>query len=208
MNQLSQQPVNFQGQQGFQNQVPTGFVQSHYQGQLSQPSFGRQSNSIISNMPGGFQGQNMYSQQGTQQFVPTSYTSMSQPVGTYNSFISHQPVQSHAQSPATAFGSVGPVIAHVGYQAGTGSQQSFYQPSAANFGTQYAQQHTASNYGGFAQSNAQSGYGMTPTQSYTTSQNPVYEATNAYQQAGPVISHVGGWQATNAQNSPYSGGMR
>lgn len=198
MNQWSQQPGNFQGQQGFQNQAPAGFVQSNYQGQLSYPTFGRQSSSIVANAPGGYQGQ------GTQQFGAANYSSQ-QPSG----YIS-QPVQSYAQSPATAFGSFGPVIAHVGYQAGQqgqqgyqqGMQQSFNQPSAANYGAQNAQ---FANYGGFAQQNAQSGYGPTPVQSYTTSQSPVLEATNAYQQAGPVIAHAGGWQA---QNAPYSGGNR
>lgn len=206
MNQWSQQPGNFQGQQGFQNQAPVGYVQSNYQGQLSYPTFGRQSSSIVSNAQGGYQGQ------GMQQFGAANYAS--QPSG----YISHQPVQSYAKSPATAFGNFGPVISHVGFQAGPdrqqgfqggqqGMQQSFNQPTAMNYGAQSAQ-YAPSNYGGFAQSNAQSGYGMTPTQSYTTSQSPVLEATNAYQQAGPVISHLGGWQATNAQNAPYSGGMR
>lgn len=217
MNQFSQQPGNFQGQQSFLNQgaqfQPTGNVQSHYQGQLSQPTFGRQTNSIVSNVPGGYQSSNSFSQ-GTQHFAPTGYSNMTNPVGTNNSFISHQPVQSYAHSPATAFGSVGPVIAHLGYQAGPDNQQqqqqtqqhSFYQPSLNMMGSQYAQQ-AASNYGGHAQSNLQNNYGgMTQTHS-NTSIHPVYEATNAYQQAGPVISQIG-WHSTGAANSPYSGGMR
>lgn len=215
MNQYSQQSGNYQGQQGFQNQStqfqPTGYVQSHYQGQLSQPTFGRQSNSIVSNSPGGYQATNSFSQ-GVQHYIPTNYSSYSQPAASQNAYTSHMPVQSHAQSPATAFGNVGPVIAHFGYQAGpdAGSgynQQSFYQPSNANMGTQYAQ-HTTSNYGGFTQSNAQNGYGgMTPTHSNTSSQHPVYEATNAYQQAGPVISQLG-YQANSAGSSAYYGGQR
>ncbi|WP_138751728.1 hypothetical protein [Paenibacillus sinopodophylli] len=208
MNQYSQQPGNYQGQQGFLNQSthyePIGHVQSHYQGQLSQPSFGNQSNAIISNVPGGYQASNSYNQ-GIQHYAPNNYLNSTNPVGTNHSFISHQPVQSYAQSPATAFGNVGPVIAHVGYQAGNDNQHSYYQPSS-NAGSHYVQ-HTASNYGGYAQANHQNGYGgMTPTHS-STPLNPVYEATNAYQQAGPVISHVG-WQAQSAANSPYSGGMR
>ncbi|KRE40508.1 hypothetical protein [Paenibacillus sp. Soil522] len=214
MNQFSQQPGNFQGQQGFQNQgsqfQPIGNVQSHYQGQLSQPTFGRQTNSIVSNEPSGYQAFNSYNQ-GTQQYAPTGYSNMTNPAGTNNSFISHQPVQSYAQSPAMAFGSFGPVISHVGFQAGQdsqqGRQQSFNQTSAANYGLQNAQ-FAASNFGGFNQSNAQSGYGMTPTQSYTASQNPVLQATNTYQQAGPVISHLGGFTASNAQNQSYYGGNR
>ncbi|CAM3955093.1 hypothetical protein L1N85_00275 [Paenibacillus alkaliterrae] len=204
MNQYSQQSGNYQGQQGFQNQVPTGYVQSHYQGQLSQPTFGRQTNSIVSNQPGGYQATNSYSQ-GTQHFIPTSYTSMSQPTGNNYAYTSHQPVQSHAQSPAAAFGNVGPVIAHTGYQAGQDRQQSFYQPATAHFGNQYAQ-HATSNFGGSMQSNIQGAYGPTPMHSYTNSPHPVYDATNAYQQSGPVISHVG-WQSSTT-TSPYSGNSR
>lgn len=225
MNQLSQQPGNYQGQQSFLNQgnqfQPTGYVQSHYQGQLSQPTFGRETNSIVSHSPGGYQASNSYSNGSQMHFTPSSYNHFSQPEGSYNSFNSHQPVQSYAQSPATAFGDVGPVIAHVGYQAGPDSQQHGYQQqhiSQYGFGNQYAQQQNSNfggqshynsqnGYGAQSQSNMQNGYGgMTPTHS-NTSLNPVYEATNAYQQAGPVISRVG-WQANSAANSPYSGGMR
>lgn len=212
MNQFSQQPGNYQGQQSFLNQSthfePTGNVQSHYQGQLSQPTFGRQTNSIVSNVPGGYQASNSYNQ-GVQHYAPMGYTNMTQPVGTNNSFISHQPVQSYAQSPASAFGNVGPVIAHVGYQAGPENQQSYQQSFNQNSGMNYGAHNSHfsnASYGGYPQSNAHSGYGMTTAHS-NTSLHPVYEATNAYQQSGPVISHVG-WQSTSAANSPYSGGMR
>ncbi|WP_141505894.1 hypothetical protein [Paenibacillus luteus] len=208
MNQFSQQPGHFQGQQSYLNQgtsfEPSGYVQSHYQGQLSQPTFGRQSNFNGSIAPNGYQSSNSYNQ-GAQHFASNGYTNMTHPVGTNNSFISHQPVQSYAQSPATAFGNVGPVIAHVGYQAGAEQQHSYYQPTS-NIGNQYAQ-HTSSNYGGYAQGNAQNNYGGMTTTHSNTSIHPVYEATNAYQQSGPVISHVG-WQSQSAANSPYSGGMR
>lgn len=213
MNQFSQQPGNYQGQQSYLNQnahfEPSGHVQSHYQGQLSQPTFGRETHSIVANSPGGYQSSNAYSQGAqTQHYAPNNYSNMTHPVGTNNSFMSHQPVHSYAQSPATTFGNVGPVIAHVGYQAGSehNQQHSYYQPSSNN-GAQYAQ-HAASNYGGYGQSQFQNGYGgMTQTHS-NTSLHPVYEATNAYQNAGPVISHVG-WQSTSAVNSsPYSGGNR
>lgn len=208
VNQYSQQPGNYQGQQSYLNQgtqfEPSGYVQSHYQGQLSQPNFGRQTNEVISNVPNGYQASHSYNQ-GVQHYAPSSYSNMTNPVGTNNSFISHQPVHSYAQPPATAFGYVGPVIAHVGYQAAPNGQHSYYQPTS-NHGSQYAQ-HTASNYGGYGQSQMQNGYGgMTQTHS-NTSLHPVYEATNAYQQAGPVISQIG-WQSTSAAHSPYSGGMR
>lgn len=229
VNQLSQQSGNYQGQQGqhgYQDQntqfQPIGYVQSHYQGQLSQPTFGRQSNSIVSNQPGGYQASNQ-GNMGTQHYANNAnngYGTSSQSSGSYNSYNSHQPVHSYAQSPATAFGDVGPVIAHYGYQASPNSQQSYYQPSSSNQGSQYGQQNM-SNYGGnaqnasynshfnsqngYSQSNSNNGYGgMTPTHS-NTSLHPVYEATNAYQQAGPVISHYG-WQANSAVGSPYNNG--
>ncbi|MOA18756.1 hypothetical protein D3C78_1390940 [compost metagenome] len=120
--------------------------------------------------------------------------------GSYNSY-SHQPVQSHAQSPATAFGNVGPVIAHYGYQAGPDRQQGFQQSSAAGYG-----QQQYSQFGGY-QAQPQGGYGMSQVQSYTTSEHPVYEATNAYQQAGPVISRVG-YQANSQGYSQNSNNFR
>ncbi|WP_424765905.1 hypothetical protein [Paenibacillus sp. sgz302251] len=221
MNQFSQQSGMYQGQQGYHNQntnfQPSGFVQSHYQGQLSQPSFGRPSNSIVPHQPNAFQATNSYGQNG-QYGMSTGYSSMSQPTAMNNSFISHQPVQSYAQSPATAFGNVGPVIAHVGYQAGSDSQHSFYQPtqSTMGMGTQYTQQNNqygqqaTSNYG-YTQPNAGgagSYGGMTQTQSNQSSYHPVYQATNAYEQAGPVIGQLGYQAGRDAQSSPYSGNMR
>jgi len=221
VNQLSQQSGNYQGQQGqygYQDQQtqfqPVGYVQSHYQGQLSQPTFGRQTNSIVSNQPGGYQASNQ-GNQGMQHYASNAQTS--------GSYTSHQPVHSYAQSPATAFGDVGPVIAHYGYQAGPDSQHSYYQPSSSNQGAQYGHQNMSNNYGGNAQNNSynshfnsQNGYsqsnsnhgygGMTPTHS-NTSLHPVYEATNAYQQAGPVISRYG-WQANSAVGSPYNNGSQ
>ncbi len=192
MNQYSQQSGNFQGQQSYLNQgqnfQPSGFVQSHYQGQLSQPTFGRTSQSIVSNQPGGYQ--QSYNH-GNQSYIPSNYASMHQPTGMNQSYTSHQPVQSHAASPATAFGNVGPVIAHVGYQAGPDQNHSFYQPSAIA--------NTGMHFGGYNQSMAQGQghYGPTPVQSYTHSATPVLDATNAYQQTGPVISHLG-YTANNA----------
>lgn len=219
MNQMSQQSGNYQGQQGYQNEnsnfQPIGYVQSHYQGQLSQPTFGRQTDSIVSNQPGGYQSSNNYNQ-GTQQFASNGYGAFS---GSYNSNNSHQPVQSYAKSPATAFGDVGPVIAHYGYQAGPDSQHA-NQFSSYNQGSQQYGQQNMSNYSGntqnasynsrinsqngYSQPNSQNSYGMTPTHS-NTSLHPVYEATNAYQQAGPVIAHYG-WQANSAVGNPYNNG--
>ena len=77
----------------------------------------------------------------------------------------------------------GPVIQHLGYQAGT---QQGYQGS--QFGTSSFQ-----STGGF-QGQA------------TTPQNPVYRATNARQQDGPVIQHTG-YQAGVTQNYGSNQGM-
>jgi hypothetical protein len=196
VNQYSQQSGNFQGQQSYLNQgqnfQPSGFVQSHYQGQLSQPTFGRTSQSIVSNSPGGYQQTHAFNQ-GHQSYIPSGYASTSQSAGMNNSYTSHQPVQSHASSPATAFGNVGPVIAHVGYQAGHEQNHSFYQPTAMH--------NTGMHFGGYSQPMAQGqhqgNYGPTPVQSYTHSATPVLDATNAYQQTGPVISQLG-YTANNA----------
>jgi len=196
VNQYSQQPVQqFQG--GLQNSWnqnqtqqfrPTGFVQSNYQGQLSQPTFGRTNQSIVSN-PASSNWGAQNPQIGYQQNSAAAYSSFNQPANT-NTFISHQPVQSHASSPATAFGNVGPVIARLGYQAGPDNQnqsqfgqQSFYQPVQSSFGSM--------NAGIGYQNQAAQSYGASQVHSSVTSQHPVYEATHAYQQAGPVIAQLG-----------------
>ena len=181
MNQMPQQPSGYQSNQNFQTPSqyePIGYVQSHYQGQLSQPNFGRPTQSIVGNPQGGYQANQSFSMP-MQQTAPSQFGMQQQ--GFSNQYVSHGPVQSHASSPATAFGDVGPVIAHFGgYQA---QNNSFYQPSQQQFKPVSSQ----------SQSFNAGGYGMTPTHSQT-SQHPVYQATNAYSQAGPVISRLG-WQA-------------
>lgn len=198
MNQYSQ----FQGgQQGFQNQnqnqfQPTGFVQSHYQGQLSYPNFGQATQSIV----GGIGSQN--GSFGNQQQTPAFQQSFTQQAGSNQSYASHQPVQSHASSPAMAFGEFGPVISHFGLQAGPDanqnqqqfSQRSQYQPAQTGFSSF----NNAGFTGGF-QNNANQSIGHSPVQSYTQ-QNPVYKATNAYQQDGPVIARLG-YQANNSNSN-------
>lgn len=208
MNYMSQQPSGY-GAQGNQSSnqgqqyKPSGFVQSHYQGQLSQPNFGQaQGQAGMSS----FQAGNMNNQSANHGAMGQQHA---------GSYQSHAPVQSHASSPATAFGNVGPVIAHTGYQAGGQQQtqqpqysQSLYQPhyqsmqhqANSNMQAQGAQ----AQQGMHAGSHAASQYGMSFTQSQTP-QNPVYQATNAYQQAGPVISKLG-WQA--GQQTQHGGNMR
>lgn len=213
VNHMSQQPSGYgaqayqSGNQG-QQYKSSGFVQSQYQGQLSQPNFGRaQGQAGMSS----FQAGNMNNLRANQQAMSqqASYHPAAQ--------ASHAPVQSHASSPATAFGNVGPVIAHTGYQAGGQQQQahmqqqahaqqqlqsqSLYQPQYQSVQHQAATSHAQGMHAG---SQAASQYGMSFTQSHT-GQNPVYQATNAYQQAGPVISKLG-WQA--GQQTQHGGSMR
>lgn len=210
MNQWSQQSNMFQGQQGgFQQQnigqqqyEPIGYVKSNYQGQLSYPSFGQQSNSIV-HQPGGYQQAhtNQYGAQAQSNFAGSQYQAAS-----------HQPVQSYASSPATAFGNVGPVIARYGYQAGQDSQQAQQHSAFSNQGAHYAQHSPAqfgsnySNMNNFGSQGAHNYGGMTQAHS-NTSMNPVYQATNAYEQSGPVISRLG-WSTNDSQAGFNSGGMR
>lgn len=192
-------PFNQQGSQFQSNTQQPSFgghyVQSHYQGQLSQPSFGQ---------PG---------------VIPSGYQSNShQGFGGYASPASYQ--QQHQYTPASQ--SLGPVISRVGWQAGPDLQQSnnFAQ---ANTGTHYSASHSQgysagpviSHYGYQAGpdsrvpvnqvlSNATQAHYQPQSQGYTQhytagyaaqGQHPVYQATNAYAQAGPVIQHFGGWES-------------
>jgi len=156
--------TSFQSGQSFgagQNRYqPAGFVQSQYQGQLSrsaasgpvtakfgyqagqQQSFGQQS---FAGQAGAFQTSSFVSQQGEQHPV-------------YNATNARQ--------------QEGPVIQHVGYQAGA-QQQNFQKP--------FAQQNFAGQFGAAS-------FGA---QQQQWQQHPVYTATNARQQDGPVIQHVG-----------------
>lgn len=210
MNQYSQQAAPYQsGQHSYQNYnnqsqfQPTGFVHSNYQGQLSQPTFGQPTQSIVGrpSTGQGFQGSHHYGIQ--QHAVPAQHFHAGTAVSNH-SYIPHEPVQSYASAPATAFGNVGPVIAHVGYQSGPSSslahnhygQQSYYQPSHAAY---HAQQPVSSLTSGYSSNIGQS-YGMSQTHS-STPRNPVYQATHAYEHAGPVISHAGGYQAAGSDSN-------
>ncbi|PWW06155.1 hypothetical protein DFQ01_10356 [Paenibacillus cellulosilyticus] len=202
-------PVNQQGSQfqsNFQQQQPNQaghYVQSHYQGQLSQPSFGQPG--VI---PSGYQSnshQNFSNQSafgGNQHYQ--QYTPMSQSLGPVISRVgwqagpdlhpqhAQQPLQSHSYAQASTGGHyvAGPVISRYGYQAGQDSSgpvnQLFNQSNQSNQLNQgfYQPQH-------FGASHINTGYAA---QSHT-GQHPVYEATNAYNQAGPVISHFGGYES-------------
>lgn len=164
-------------------QASGGYVQSHYQGQLSQPSFG-QGGIIPSPHPFASQSSHLHqtAQTGYQNFTPAS-----QSLGPVISRLGWQAgpdlhQQAHSYTPAnTAFTqsySTGPVISHYGYQAGPDARgpvnMAFQQQGYNAYPNQ--QQHAT-------------GFGS------QTSQHPVYQATHAYEQAGPVIQHYGGWES-------------
>lgn len=94
-----------------------------------------------------------------------------------------------------ARGQDGPVIQHTGYTSGMNQgfgTQSFNTPSFTNqsFGP-------TSLAGGFQQSSGFTGGAM-------TQQNPVYRATNAHEQDGPVIQHLG---YSSGANQGFGAGM-
>ncbi|EFM12902.1 hypothetical protein PaecuDRAFT_0413 [Paenibacillus curdlanolyticus YK9] len=172
-----------------------GYVQSHYQGQLSQPSFGQPGV-----LPGSYQASSHQSYAAPQAYSSTqNFTPASQSLGPVISRVGwqagpdlHQQPMQHSFTPNQTFNqqasshsyTAGPVISRYGYQAGPDSfgpvnqsfqqQQHAYQPSIQ-------QAHQPVFYGATATS--------------ATHQHPVYQATNAYAEAGPVIQHFGGWES-------------
>ena len=204
----------FQGAQPFgagQNRYqPAGFVQSQYQGQLSrsaasgpvtakfgyqagQQSFGQQQpvvqqpvgqQSFASSGPQHpvYSATNAYQQEGpviqrlgylagAQQQTfrqPSGQQSFSGQAG-MTGFASQQQTQHPVYRATNAYQQEGPVIQHLGYQAGVQEQQ-FLKPSG---------QQSFSGQAGMTQASQQQ------------TQHPVYRATNAYQQEGPVIQHAG-----------------
>ncbi|GKU78456.1 hypothetical protein [Paenibacillus sp. L3-i20] len=244
MNQFSQQPVNFQGQQSILNgnrdqHDSSGYVQSHYQGQLSAPTFnGGQSQSIVNNSSSGYQHSNAGQYGGITQHSP-SYHSISQPAVSNHSFTTHHPAPSYSQQGSASYTNTAPAISHVGYQAGQNYshnqsqgqgnshsqdhyqgqqhgysqsqnqnnyvQHSLYQPSTGNNSSQH-QSYQAAEPRGYQSNSASHSYGTGQAHS-NTPLNPVYQATNAYEQAGPVISRYG-WQSTSSNNSNNFGGTR
>jgi hypothetical protein len=181
-------------QGGFQNQQfgsqqssiqankyqPLGFVQAQYQGGIRKQNAGP----VISHL--GFSaGQ----QQNTSQFA-------NQSIAQNRSFVGSQQ-QNFAQ----------PVIAHAGYTAGQ-ENQSAQSASGVNYGPTNAIRFnqseqpviahagsTAARYGQQAQFGQQSG--MVASQGFSqfsqagAHSNPVYQATNASTQEGPVLAKLG-----------------
>jgi hypothetical protein len=162
------------GQTNANRYQPAGFVQSNYQGQLTRSAASGPVTAHSGYQAGGSQG---YGATGS------SFT------GGMNSGFQGQAMtpQNPVYNATNARQQDGPVIQHLGYQAGT--QQGF-QGYQGNQGSQFGMSSFQSA-GGF-QGQA------------TTPQNPVYRATNARQQEGPVIQHTG-YQAGVTQNYGMSG---
>ncbi len=176
------------GQTNANRYQPSGFVQSNYQGQLTRSAASGPVTAHSGYQAGGSQG---YGATGSA--FTGGYTGSSS-VGSYTGGM-NTGFQGHAMTPqnpvynaTNARQQDGPVIQHLGYQAGT---QQGYQGS--QFGTSSYQ-----SAGGF-QGQA------------TTPQNPVYRATNARQQEGPVIQHLGYQAGTQqgfgGQGMGMTGGM-
>jgi hypothetical protein len=163
---------SFQGGQAFgasQNRYqPAGFVQSQYQGQLSRSAasgpvtakFGYQAG-----QPQSFAGQ------------PIQQSFAGQAGAFQTSAVVQKQGDQHPVYRATnAYQQEGPVIQQLGYQAGV-QQQNIQKP--------FGQQQFA---------------GQTGATSFAAQQHPVYRATNAYQQEGPVIQHTGYQAGVQQQN--------
>ncbi|WP_341282308.1 hypothetical protein [Paenibacillus sp. FSL H8-0537] len=201
MNQMSQQPGYFQGQQGqlgqqgqfSNNYQPAGFVQSHYQGQLSQPTFNQNQSSIVQSPIGGNQATNQHSYSSAS-YLPSHQQNTGmmqhqyQPNSGYQSFTAQPHVSSYTSHLGSTNYATNPVISHLGYQA---SPQQHYVQSHTGYAGQN-QNFSSGGYAGMSNNQNQTHGGM-PVQS-ATGQNPVYHATNAYAQSGPVIAQLG-WQA-------------
>jgi hypothetical protein len=170
------------GQTNTNRYQPSGFVQSHYQGQLTRSAASGPVTAHSGYQAGGSQGY------GTTGSAFTGGYSGSSSMGSFTGGMTSSGFQGQAvtqQNPVynatNARQQDGPVIQHLGYQAGT--QQGF---QGGQFGTPSFQ-----SAGGF-QGQA------------TTQQNPVYRATNARQQEGPVIQHTG-YQSGVTQGYGMSG---
>jgi len=178
------QQNQFQGNASFgqtnQNQnryQPSGYVQSNYQGQLTRGAASGPVTAHAGYQAGGSQGFGSAGSTFTGGFA-SGFTGGSSSFQSTGGFQGQATTQQNPVYRATnAREQEGPVIQHLGYQAGT--PQGF-QGQGSQFGASSFQ-----SMGGF-QGQA------------TTQQNPVYRATNARQQEGPVIQHLG-YQAGTQQ---------
>ncbi|CAM4254950.1 hypothetical protein [Paenibacillus tarimensis] len=213
------QQNSFQGNQSFgqsNRYQPAGFVQSQYQGQLKNSAIASPVTSQAG-FQGGNQQQQSFSGQASQQFNP----------GFQNPVIAHTGLtagQSNFGSNQPSFGQTNPVLNHAGLTAGQHQQQQFrqqepsfqqqsftnsQQPVISQFGFQAGQESRSpvnqvfQNQGtGQSYQSSQFGGGFQQSQGAITPQNPVYRATNAREQDGPVIQHAG-YQAGQSTGSQF-----
>ncbi|MFS0727723.1 hypothetical protein [Paenibacillus sp. 1P07SE] len=233
MNGMSNQQgfQNFQSNNQQANQYqPAGFVQSHYQGNIPTQNAGPvtshlgyqannqhqqsfQPQSFQSNMNSGFAGSQHQSQPVISHLGLSSQAQSQQPVLShvglqagqhqYGQGSHYQPQSQQAHYQPAQFQSNSyqqqqhqPVISHAGFQAGAESQSPVLQHAqVAGSGQQHA---------GFQSNQAfQSHQGFQQAQAHTP-QNPVYQASHAQQNQGPVISHLGYQAGSHGQ---YQQGM-
>jgi hypothetical protein len=195
----------FSGMQSNQNQSnpyqPLGFVQSHYQGIPNQQTGRQSAGPVISHV-----GYSAASQQGSNQ----GYAQ--QNAGFGGSFAGSRSNQSNAF--ANNFGSQQgsinnqPVISRVGYTAGQNFQpnQSQQNQQMQPYSQQNQQMQSYSQpQRGFAGSNQ--GQNQFNAQA-VTQYNPVYQATNAASQDGPIISRVGYSMGNQQSGNQQSGNQQ
>lgn len=176
MNQMSQQPgFGFGQNMNAQNSgyKPTGYVQSQYKGQLRK-NYNPQQQPVIAHfggyqatdsaMSGGAAGQSFGSAQAFQSQAIQPQAFQSQASQTFQSQSFHAPT-----TPANS--GAGPVNSLYGYQG-------------INNGSQFQ----------FGNTTGTSGMSQQQTGGQQTQSHPVYQATNAREQAGPVNSKFG-WQS-------------
>ncbi|RXZ77057.1 hypothetical protein EBB07_32745 [Paenibacillaceae bacterium] len=226
----SYQQGSFQGQQsqssfGQANNnryQPTGYVPSQYQGQLRQSNFGSSQNvgPVISHL--GYQAssqQGIFNNQFAQQNNMSHFGAQTQqqPVISHVGYEAgrdyypraaaasmnqsyNQGYQQHSPSNQQYSNSNNsqPVISQLGYQVGQNNRTPVLN-SSSQFGNYSGQQ------GGQQASMHQNSYAHAQTPI-----NPVYQASNAQHQEGPVISHLGyqtgsqyGSNGMNGQNNRF-----
>ncbi|MFC5652161.1 hypothetical protein ACFPYJ_24195 [Paenibacillus solisilvae] len=217
MHSMNQQG-NFQNQRmtsGMQSNTqsnayqPLGFVQSHYQGIPNQQSGGQQSAAPVISHTGysaapqqgfGMSSTHGYAQQNAGFGSSASAGPVISHVG-YKVGQDFRPNQSHSfasqQSSQGSMNNSQPVISHLGYASGQNFHPNQYQQTN-QFAQQQQQQQQQQQTNQFAQQQ-QSGFGaanqgfnqFASNMHAVTSHNPVYQASNATSQAGPIISKVG-----------------
>ncbi|CAH1207021.1 hypothetical protein PAECIP111893_02674 [Paenibacillus plantiphilus] len=220
----NQQLFNNQQQSNFQNRYqPAGYVQSHYQG-LPKNAFAN-SSPVIAHTGYSAAPQQSYGISSSNAFAQNqnnAYGASNSNVGPVISHVGYQAGQDfYPTGTTTSMGSnfsnqqsaqtgQQPVISHVGYTAGQN-----FQASGSQYGQQHQQQlQQNQNFNQNYSFNQNQPAGQSFGGSYggssnfagnahaATSYNPVYQATNAAANSGPVISKLG-YSAGTQQGGAY-----